>query len=480
MKISFSGLQRISLAARVTVLVGITFLTCVLMLGIIVQSSIDRHFLEQDAGELKVVAAAVLRAARGDNPFSPGADIQQRLEYAVSGHHGVYYAVYDDLGRTVFSTPGPTLSYLTDTVDPANQIHITELYQWSEGETTYRGTVIAMEGGDNTTFSGYKIAVASSMDFHLEFIEDFRRKLWLMLGCTSALILLTAWYAVHFAHNPLHQISKEISTITTEKLNLRLKPENVPVDLVELVTSFNSLIGRMEESFQRLANFSADIAHELRTPITNLTTQVQVGLNKERDPAEYREMMYSNLEEYERMARMINDMLWLAQSDNGTLRPTFQAVDARTELLELIDYLSAWTEERGTTLSVEGACPPLKGDRVMLRRALTNLLTNAVHHADTGTTIQIHLAADERFVLISIENLGDEIPADHLPKIFNRFHRVDASRQSAGSGGRTGLGLAIVRSIIDIHGGTINVTSQDRRTVFQIQLPLDSPRVAIP
>lgn len=450
------------------------------MLGIIVQNSIDRHFLEQDAGELNVVAASVLKAVRGDDPFSPGADIQERLEQAVSGHHGVYYAVYDDLGRTVFSTPGPTMSYLTEAVDPANQIRITELYQWSEAEATYRGTVIAVAGGDDTTVSGYRIAVASSMDFHLTFINEFRRSLWLMLGCASALILLTAWYAVLYAHKPLHKISEEISTITTEKLNLRLKPENVPVDLVELVTSFNNLIGRMEESFQRLANFSADIAHELRTPITNLTTQVQVGLNKERDPAEYREMMYSNLEEYERMARMINDMLWLAQSDNGTLRPTFEAVDARTELLELIDYLSAWAEERNVALSVEGACPPIKGDRAMLRRALTNLLTNAVHHADAGTTIQIHLATDERSALISIENFGDEIPADHLPRIFNRFHRVDASRESAGSGSRAGLGLAIVSSIIDIHRGTISVTSQNRRTVFQIQLPLDAPRVAIP
>ena len=474
MTISFSRFQRASLAARVTVLVGLTFLTCVLMLGVIVQNAIDRHFLEQDADELNVVATSVLRAVRGDDPLAPGADIQERLEHAVVGHHGVYYAVYDDLGRAIFSTPGPTLSYLMKAVDPADQIRMSDLYLWSEGEATYRGTVIAMPGGGNTTFSGYRIAVASSMDFHLTFIDELRRTLWLMLGCASALILLAAWYAVRFAHKPLHKISEEISTITTERLNSRLTPETVPVDLVELVTSFNNLIGRMEESFQRLANFSADIAHELRTPITNLTTQVQVALNKERDAAEYREMMYSNLEEYERMARMINDMLWLAQSDNGTLRPTFAAIDIRTELLELIDYLGAWAEEREIALSLEGTCPPIRGDRAMLRRALTNLLTNAVHHADAGTTIKTQLASDERFVLISIENVGDEIPADHLPKIFDRFHRVDASRQSTGSGGRAGLGLAIVRSIIHIHGGTISVTSQDRRTAFQIQLPIAS------
>jgi len=468
-------LQRLSLAARVTILVGLTFLSCVLMLGVVVQNSINDHFLEQDAGELNVVAESVQQAVRGSARISSGDGLQKRLEHAVVGHHGVYYAVYDGTGHTIFSTPGPTMSNLLKTVDPVEQVNMSELHQWTEGSATYRGTVLQILDADDEFSQGYKIAVASNMNFHLKFMAEFQTKLWSMLICASLIILLSAWYAVRFAHKPLHKISEEMSTITTEKLNLRLTPETVPKDLVELVTSFNKLIGRMEESFQRLANFSADIAHELRTPITNLTTQVQVSLSKERDAAEYREIMYSNLEEYERMARMINDMLWLAQSDNGTLRPSFEDIDTRAELLELFDYLSAWAEERDITLTVEGICPGIRGDRAMLRRALTNLLTNAVRHADPGTSIQTHLATDEHFVLISIENMGDEIPAEHLPKIFDRFHRVDASRQSAGSGGRegsAGLGLAIVNSIIDMHGGKISVTSQDHRTLFQIQLPL--------
>lgn len=445
------------------------------MLGVVVQESINNHFLEQDAGELNVVAASVQRAVRGGTRASPGDGLQGRLEHAVAGHHGVYYAVYNDTGHAIFSTPGPTMSNLLETVDPVEQVNMLKLHQWTEGNETYRGTVLRMLDADGVIVPGYRIAVASNMDFHLRFMENFQTKLWSMLICASLVILLSAWLAVKFAHRPLHKISEEMSTITTEKLNLRLPPETVPVDLVELVMSFNKLIGRMEESFQKLANFSADIAHELRTPITNLTTQVQVSLSKERDAVEYREILYSNLEEYERMARMINDMLWLAQSENGTLRPSFEDIDARAELLELFDYLSAWAEERDITLTLEGKCPPMRGDRAMLRRALTNLLTNAVRHADPGTRIQTHLATDMNFVLMSIENLGDEIPADHLPKIFDRFHRVDASRQSSSSGGRegsAGLGLAIVSSIIDIHGGAISVTSQDRRTVFQLRLPV--------
>ena len=444
------------------------------MLGVVVQNSINNHFLEQDAGELNVVAASVQKALRGSARSLPGDSLQDRLEHAVAGHHGVYYAVYNDTGHAIFSTPGPTMTNLVETVDPLPEVNISELHQWTEGDSTYRGTVLKILNAEDEFFTGYRVAVASNMDFHLRFMENFQLKLWSMLICASLIILLSAWLAVKFAHKPLHKISEEISKITTERLNLRLPPKTVPVDLVELVLSFNKLIGRMEESFLKLANFSADIAHELRTPITNLTTQVQVSLSKERDAAEYREILYSNLEEYERMARMINDMLWLAQSDNGTLRPSFETIDARAELLELFDYLSAWAEERDVTMTVEGKCPPVRGDRAMLRRALTNLLTNAVRHADPGTSIQTHLGTDKQAVLISIENFGDEIPAQHLPKIFDRFHRVDASRQSTSSGGRegsAGLGLAIVSSIIKIHGGEISVTSQDRRTMFQVRLP---------
>jgi two-component system, OmpR family, heavy metal sensor histidine kinase CusS len=464
--------RQMSLAARVTLLVGTTFLICVLMLGLVVQSSISGHFAEQDADELRVVSASVQRALGGETVRTNGDDLHTRLENAVSGHHGMYYAVFDSEGNMLFSTPGPKLSGLLTRTAPVKEADASNLYRWTEGDSTYRGVVIAMQNDITEAIDAITIVVAAEMDFHLQFMDEFRRKLWSILGCASVVILLSAWLAVRIAHQPLNRISEDIGNITSEKLNLRLNPEGVPADLLGLVTSFNDMMERVDDVFQRLSNFSADIAHELRTPITNLTTQTQVSLSKARSSEEYQEILYSNLEEYERMARMINDMLWLAQAENGTLKPLFETLDLAAEVTDLFDYLGAWAEHCNLDFVLEGGCPMIEGDKEMLRRALTNLLTNAIHYAKTESSIVVGLDSDDKNVSIVIENVGEEIPAEHMSKLFDRFYRADLSRQRSGSGSGAGLGLAIVNSIVELHGGHISVKSEHRRTAFHIMFPI--------
>lgn len=464
--------RQLSLAARVTTLVGFTFLCCVTLLGMFVQNSISRHFAEGDADELRVVAASVLQALRGD---AQTGNLQSRLDNAVSGHHGMYYAVYDDGGRVLYTTAGPQLSNLLTKIAPVEKVTRHNLYQWAEGDNTYRGAILEVEGEGTEALDPMTIVVAASMDFHLKFMSELRGLLWVTLGCSSLIILLSAWFAVQIAHVPLHRISEDIRNITSEKLNLRLDPDSAPSDLLELVTSFNNMLSRMDDMFQRLSNFSADIAHELRTPITNLTTQTQVSLGKARSTEEYREILYSNLEEYERMARMINDMLWLAQADNGSLKTSFETLDPSVEIAELFDYLGAWAEDCNVSLNLIGSCPPIWGDRAMLRQALTNLLTNAIRHSTPGTAICARLEGEGNHARIVIENEGDNIPAEHLSRIFDRFYRVDRSRQRSTVGSGTGLGLTIVGAIVAMHGGKISASSEKGKTAFQIALPITAP-----
>jgi two-component system heavy metal sensor histidine kinase CusS len=172
------------------------------------------------------------------------------------------------------------------------------------------------------------------------------------------------------------------------------------------------------------------------------------------------------------MARMINDMLWLAQADNGILKPRFQSLDPAAELAELFDYLGAWAEHRNLNLVMKGACPIIEGDKEMLRRALTNLLTNAINHAEPDSSVIVQIECDHENISIVIENIGEEIPAEHISRLFDRFYRADQSRQRSNSGSGTGLGLAIVNSIIELHGGRIAVTSAHRTTAFHVTLPL--------
>lgn len=248
-----------------------------------------------------------------------------------------------------------------------------------------------------------------------------------------------------------------------------IPPESVPRELSALAESFNEMLRRVDEAFHRLANFNADIAHELRTPITNLMTQTQVALSRARTIEEYREILCSNAEEYERMAKMIGDMLFLAQADNGASKRESIDVDLAVEVRSLLDYYEGWAEERGVSLTLKGSANPA-GDRLMLQQALGNLLSNAIRYTPSGGTVRILLGqSPDGTVSIVVENPGTPIPAEDLPKLFDRFYRVDPSRQRGGDG--AGLGLAIVKSIVEAHDGKIEAVSTERGTRFQITIP---------
>ena len=199
---------------------------------------------------------------------------------------------------------------------------------------------------DQPTGRQYTIAVAVPIDFHLQFLEAFRQTLWLTIVASIAIMSLMGWVAARRGHAPLHQIVDRIGQISANKLDNRLAPETMPTELTDLAVSFNDMLQRVDDAFQRLSDFSSDIAHELRTPVTNMMTQAQVALTRSRSLEEYREILYSNVEEYERMAQMISDMLFMAKADHGLQQNEITDVDLATEVRDLFDYYDGWAEER--------------------------------------------------------------------------------------------------------------------------------------
>lgn len=456
--------QPLSLAARVMVFVGLAIGLSLLFIGNLVLSAVERHFYEQDAGELFAMNKSVVEAIRkaGDDPTR----LSENLPHTISGHHGVYFRVQNEQGEILYSTQDTDLSHAEQLLTPVTTIDADNLETWRSTGKTFRGVLTHTDVLGHT----YSITTAIDIAFHLEFLRSFRYSLWAIMGLAGVIILLAAWYGVHQAHAPLRSLSHRMGDIKADRLDVRLDPASVPSELQGLVDSFNHMIGRLEDSFTRLSHFSADIAHELRTPLTNLITQTQVGLGKTREPEEYRELLYSNLEEQERLAKMVNDMLWLAKSDHGLLKPVQVPLDLTTEVKELFDFFEALAEEKQIHLTLEGQAPTIKGDRSMLRRAISNLLSNAIRHTAPGETVRVQLAKpSDQQVSLSVQNPGPEIPDEHLAGIFDRFYRIDPSRirQSEGAG----LGLAIVKSIVEAHGGDAAVTSTRNRTTFTLIFP---------
>ena len=276
------------------------------------------------------------------------------------------------------------------------------------------------------------------------------------------------YWVARIGLKPLTELSLEARKLTPPRLSGRLKLSQLPPELDQFVTSFNSTLDRVEQAYSRLESFNADVAHELRSPLTNLIGQTQVALTRGRSAEHYFEVLQSNLEELERLRSIINDMLFLASADQGSKATQLTQASLAQEVAKTLDYLDFILEDAQVQVEVRGdANAPI--ETAHLRRALINLLHNAVQHTSPGQLIQVDIRDEGDHVSIGVTNPGAPIAGEHLPKLFERFYRVDASRSN--SGANHGLGLAIVKAIALMHGGTVFVRSEHGVNTFGINLP---------
>jgi two-component system heavy metal sensor histidine kinase CusS len=457
----------LSLALRLTLLFGIASSIVFPVFGWVIFQSTENHFREQDNDELKDIAIAVQGALSERRAPQDITLLKRRFDDILVGHHkALLYAAEPD-GQVLYASPDLDLSaVLARQPDGPDADAVRD---WNNQNRSYRLFTGFEHENTESTIGPVRYVVAVPIDDHVLFLASFRSSLLLLILSSIALMSLMGWVAVRQGHAPLHDIVERIRRIRMNELAIRLSPDAVPSELTELAVSFNEMLERVDETFHRLSDFNADIAHELRTPITNLMTQTEVGLSRARTAGEYREILYSNMEEYERMAKMVGDMLFLAQSDSRSNDQNFAEFEVAHEVRTLFDYYEGWAEDRGVTLAFTGSSQVI-GDRLMLRRALSNLLSNAIYHTSAGGTVRVDLDASKKGeTRISIVNPGSPIPPEHIPRLFDRFYRIDPSRQKNEQG--VGLGLAIVKSIVNAHNGSIDVTSASGYTTFKISLP---------
>lgn len=458
----------LSLTFRLTLLFACTSAAVLLVLGFFISSLVQRHFEELDmdmlTGKLELAQHALQKVrSRRDLDALP-----QQLDASLFGHPGLALLILGP-DRKVLVTVS-TVKFPQALLEPVSSGSTKRPISWTTGDgREFRGTSALVPTGVSA-WPPVVVAVGTDMSLHMKFMASFKKALWLVVILASMLSGLLGWVVVRSALAPVRTIKRRAAEITASHLDQRLAVETVPVELEDLVRTLNAMLARLEESFQRLSEFSADLAHELRTPVTNMRTQTQVILSKPRTAEEYREILYSNEEEFERLSRMIADMLFLAKSDHGLVSPFKEEVDLAMEVRDLVSFFEAMADSKNIRLSIEGEGHVL-GDRMLVRRAISNVLSNAIRHTpgDGKVSVLIDPVATVDALFLSIENTGEPIPSIHIPRLFDRFYRVDASRQELSEG--TGLGLAIAKSIIDLHGGEIRVQSGDGVTRFEIHFP---------
>jgi two-component system heavy metal sensor histidine kinase CusS len=269
----------------------------------------------------------------------------------------------------------------------------------------------------------------------------------------------------------VRQITAMARRIRPTHLDERLQAAGLPAELAALADTFNAMLDRLGESFGRLARFSADIAHELRTPVNNLRGEVEVALGKPRPAEEYRDVLASGLEECVRLSRLIDSLLFLARAEDPRTQVEREPVDVGRELAAVREFYEATAAEAGVKLAaITGPGPVADLNRPFLQRALGNLVANALAHTQPGGAVTLSATQEGGWVRVEVADTGCGIPATHLPYVFDRFYRVDRSRSSASGG--LGLGLAIVKGIAELHGGSVSLASEvGRGTRFTLLLP---------
>lgn len=298
------------------------------------------------------------------------------------------------------------------------------------------------------------------------------RYYWQVIAAAAVAVLLAAllgFLVLKRGFLPLTAMAGRAAEVSPTNIAIRLREEDAPQELRRLAASFNAMLDRLADGYEHLSQFSADLAHEIRTPIGALMGQTQVTLGQVRSAAEYQQVLESNLEELERLSRIVENILFLAHADHAGLAVEKTPLVLADELHKIADYFEGVAEERGIRLEVD-ASGKVQASPVMWRRAVSNLVVNAVRYAVPGSTVRLSGRPQAKGIDVAVENQGDPIPPEQLERLFDRFYRGDQSRSEYTES--NGLGLAIVRAIMLVHGGSADVAcSREGLIRFSLYFP---------
>jgi len=397
------------------------------------------------------------------------------LESAARQYEHFYICLLDEGNKPLLMTPG-----MADQLD---------LLQFASRTQNHPDRAIGMTGRRGLAFRvtttsapvgspavrAYTIQVAVDVSQKAALLARYRFWFWVILLATLALFPLFGYRIARQGIRPVEEMATTARHISSTNLRERILPEGYPFELASLASTFNQMLDRLEESFERISRFSADIAHDLRTPVNNIRGEAEVALARARSAEEYRDVIESCLEEAVRLSDLIGDLLFLARAESPLAHLRRERVDVGELLGGVREYYEASAADGGVSLTTAIADEPVIAelDRTLLQRAVGNLVSNALAHTPPGGAVVLRMGVDSfgvdysdtdlsrpdsSAIRIEVSDTGVGIPPESLPKVFDRFFRVDSSRAQAS--GSTGLGLAIVQSIMLLHGGKAEISSQ--------------------
>lgn len=447
-----------AISFRIAILFSFSTVMILMIMGLVIHQLVMHHFETQDRTQLEGKIQLVENLLEQNSHNS--SELNLYLKDALIGHHDLIVQIEDPTGQIIFSS-SPTVLKSKTLVKSQHGSWL----EWKVQNKIYHGLIYKKSFYQDSAIPSAQIIVGIDTSEHLHFLNDFRRQL-LYIGIIGTIcLMLLGWFAAWRGLRPVQKMAKVTEGISAQHLSERLEVNNTPTELKSLAIAFNDMLDRLETAVGKLSDFSSDLAHEIRTPINNLMTQTQVCLSRSRDITTYQEVLFSNLEEFEHLARMVSDMLFLAKAEHGLHRANLQQINLVKEVTILFDFYDAIAAEKGMSLEQTGQ-GSVEGDPSMLRRALSNLLSNAIKYGKSNSVIKVKCQKNNGITELTIENESSPLSQEQLSRLFDRFYRTDVSRQRVEEG--TGLGLAITKSILDVHGATIQANYENRHIIFKV------------
>jgi len=452
----------LSITKRLTILYAVSAFILLAISAVILDWVLTGDMEREDSQFLasEVQSLRILLREHPDDTNAWKKDIERETIASASVFIKYYVRILDEKGRSLVETPG-----MKEVMAPSSfPTPLKSLYPGTKGVNRKQKdgrSFLLMSASAEPDLSGMKeryIQIALDMSHEDAIIQGYRNKVVIVLFVGVLLSAIIGFVVAREGLRPLKKIARSVQRIGPDRLHDRVGSTQWPEEIMVLAQSFDRMLERLENSFTGLSEFSADLAHELRTPINNLRGEAEVDLYKARTPDEYRQVIESSLEEYGRLSRMIENLLFLARADSRDTLVRRSFIDARKEAEALLEFYEAVSEEKRIEATCDGNAV-LQADPILFRQALNNVLSNAFQYTPVEGSIAITMGkGDDGSVWVKISDTGIGIEPEHLPKIFNRFFRTERARDQYPQG--TGLGFSIVKSIMDLHGGSLSVQSQ--------------------
>ena len=431
-------------------------------LGVFYVIAVRHAFAEDNA-----ILADKISALSADLRESSPDVFAQELKSHRAGEHATYWIrMLDSQGRTYAETPG------MDRLLPPEIFPLAQQSSVAVGgrKDYHRGAKLFSLIASNEASGGQAYTVQLAQDRSSdERVEREFAVLFIIVLASS--VLASAFIAIIVTKRglrPLTQLTQLVARMGPTHPKERVAPGSWPRELQPLAIAFDDMLKRLDDSFTRLSQFSADLAHELRTPVANMMGEAQVALTRERTATEYRETIESTIGECERLSRIVDNLLFVARVDAAREPIARKRFDARKAVEKIAAFYQTAADDRHVTITCTGE-GQIYADPDLFERAVGNLLDNALRFAPDRGSIQVAVSKHSNDFEVAISDNGCGIAAEHLPRVFDRFYRAESSRTSDGAG----LGLALVKSIVELHGGSAAIQSQvGQGTTVKLIFPL--------